>query len=259
MTNSEPPPGAFNAAADPARRLLGGPPPWAQLEAARRRSVPLRSVLEGIATLGQFGPAPEGAPQPDDPHAAWRRHLAAGWPTDGEPGGASAVLVPLFEEDGQARVLLTRRSAELRTHRGQVSFPGGRIDPGEDAAAGALREANEEIGIDPGAVEIVGWLHPLYTLNTTLILPVVGVLAGRPATTANPDEVARVFDVTIAELVGDDVYRSDVWDPYEAWSPAGTQRRELWFFDVEGERVWGATARMLHELALIALGLPIPT
>lgn len=257
MTNSEPPAGAFNAGADPARRLLGGPPPWAQLELARRASISLRSVLDALAAAGQAGSAPAGAPRPDDPHAAWRRHLSAGWPTDGEPGGASAVLVPLFEEGGQARVLLTRRSAELRTHRGQVSFPGGRIDPGEDAAAGALREADEEIGIGPETVEIVGWLHPLYTLNTTLILPVVGVLAARPTTTPNPDEVARVFDVTLSELVADDVYRSDVWDPYETWSPSGAQPRELWFFDVESERVWGATARMLHELAMIALGLPL--
>ena len=241
---------------DPARRLLAGPPAWAELEATRRHGITLRGVLDALGSVGQLGAAPEGDGAPNDPLAPWRRHLVQGAPSD-TSGGASAVLVPLFEEDGLARVLLTRRSADLRTHRGQVSFPGGRIDPGEDAAAGALREANEEIGIDPGAVEVVGWLHPLYTLNAALILPVVGVLAERPVTKPNPGEVARVFDVTLVELVADGVYHSDLWDPYGEWSPTGPQVRELWFFDVEGERVWGATARMLHELALIALGLPV--
>jgi 8-oxo-dGTP pyrophosphatase MutT (NUDIX family) len=241
---------------DDARRLLAGPPPWAELEAGLRRSITVRAVLDALGSVGQLGAAPGGEVARDDPVAPWRGKLLEDAPVDAQ-GSASAVLVALFEEDGLARVVLTRRSAELRTHRGQVSFPGGRIDPGEDAAAGALREANEEIGIDPGAVEIVGWLHPLYTLNATLILPVVGVLAGRPVTSPNPDEVARVFDVTLAALVADGAYRSDLWDPYEAWSSTGPQPRELWFFDVEGERVWGATARMLHELALIALGLPL--
>lgn len=239
---------------DHARRLLAGPAPWAELEAELRHSITLGGVLEAMGRVGQLGASPSGSGPGEGPLAAWVGQLPEGAPEI--PATASAVLVPLFEEDGQVRVLLTRRSTELRTHRGQVSFPGGRIDPGEDAAAGALREANEEVGIDPGVVDVVGWLHPLYTLNTTLILPVVGVLSARPETRPNPGEVARVFDVTLAELVADGVYHSDVWDPYEAWSLDGPQLRELWFFDVEDERVWGATARMLHELALIALGLP---
>ncbi len=242
---------------DDARRLLAGPPPWTALEADVRRTITLRSVLGAMGSVGQLGAAPAGAAPGHDPLGPWLGHLPSDAPE--VPGVASAVLVPLFEEDGQVRVLLTRRSAELRTHRGQVSFPGGRIDPGEDAAAGALREANEEIGIDPAVVDVVGWLHPLYTLNAALILPVVGVLARRPVTVPNPSEVARVFDVPLAELVADDVYRSDVWDPYATWSLDGPELRELWFFDVEGERVWGATARMLHELALVALGLPFET
>ncbi len=192
---------------------------------------------------------------PDDLLAPWRGLLPDGAPNVA-PGAGSAVLVALFEEHDEARVLLTRRSTELRTHRGQVSFPGGRIDPGEDAAVGALREAHEEIGLDQTAVEVIGWLHPLFTLNASLVLPVVGVLAERPVVRPNADEVARVFDVELAELVADGVYRSDTWDPYERWSTAGPQAREIWFFDVEGERVWGATARILHELALVTLGLP---
>jgi 8-oxo-dGTP pyrophosphatase MutT (NUDIX family) len=164
--------------------------------------------------------------------------------------------VALFEEAGEARVVLTRRSAELRTHRGQVSFPGGRMDEGEDARTAALREAHEEIGLDPGAVRVVGWLHPLFTLNAaSFVLPVVGVLAERPALSPNPDEVARVFDVELADLVGDGVYHEETWDPYEEWSATGSEARQIWCFGVEDERVWGATARILHELALLALGI----
>ncbi len=163
----------------------------------------------------------------------------------------------MFQEagEGEARVLLTRRSEQLRTHRGQVSFPGGRLDEGEGAVQAALREAHEEIGLDPGSVEVAGWLHPVTTRYETLVLPVVGVLAERPSLVANPAEVARVFDVQLAELVADGVYREDRWDPDAPWSAGPPAARTMWFFDVAGERVWGATARMLRELLLVVLGL----
>ncbi len=119
----------------------------------------------------------------------------------------------------------------------------------------ALREAHEEIGLEPASVEVVGWLHSLYTVNAALVLPVVGVLERRPRSVPNPAEVARVFDVELAELTADGVYREDTWDPYDRWPQSGSGARPLWFFDVEGERVWGATARMLHELALVVFGL----
>jgi len=240
---------------DPLRRLLAGPAPWATLPAARRRPIPLESVMAALDAAGQLGPVPAPTAGADGPLDGWRSVLPD---RDLPVTAASAVLVALFEDGGEARVILTRRSAELRTHRGQVSFPGGRLDEGEDAAGAALREAEEEIGLDPTLVRVVGWLHPLYTLNATLILPVVGALVERPVAAPNPAEVARVFDVELAELVADGVYRADTWDPYEQWSATGPQRRELWFFDVEGERVWGATARMLHELALVSLGIPVP-
>jgi 8-oxo-dGTP pyrophosphatase MutT (NUDIX family) len=212
-------------------------------------------VLDALERAGQAGPEPPSArTEPLDPVAAWRAVLSDRALTGGT-GGPAAVLVALFEEAGQARVLLTRRSEDLRTHRGQVSFPGGRLDAGETAVQAALREADEEVGLDPDTVEVVGWLHPLFTANAALVLPVVGVLSERPVLSPNPAEVARAFDVSLAELAGDGVYRRDSWDPYAAWSSEPPQLRELWYFDVEGERVWGATARMLHELALLALGL----
>ena len=96
---------------------------------------------------------------------------------------------------------MTRRSTELRTHQGQVSFPGGRLDAGEDTTAAARREAQEEVGLDPSLVTIVGWLHPLMTLvSSSLIQPVLATLARRPHLVPNPTEVERVFDVSLAEL-----------------------------------------------------------
>jgi 8-oxo-dGTP pyrophosphatase MutT (NUDIX family) len=237
---------------DPARRLIGGPPPWAALPADGRRPISLATVLTALEAAGQAGPGPDAPVSPGDPLAQWRSLLPD---LSGGDASAAAVLVALFEEGGEARVVLTRRSVELRTHRGQVSFPGGRMDEGEDAAGAALREAKEEVGLDTAAVRVVGWLHPLFTLNaSSFILPIVGVLSARPSLVANPGEVARVFDVALADLVGDGVYREDSWDPYEEWSP-GAEPRQIWFFDVAEERVWGATARILHELALLMLGI----
>ena len=130
------------------------------------------------------------------------------WPTQANAG----VLVPLFEEDGQARIVLTRRSTELRTHQGQVSFPGGRLDAGEDTTAAARREAQEEVGLDPSLVTIVGWLHPLTTLvSSSLIQPVLATLARRPHLVANPTEVERVFDVSLAELADVDIFHEERW------------------------------------------------
>jgi 8-oxo-dGTP pyrophosphatase MutT (NUDIX family) len=124
----------------------------------------------------------------------------------------AAVLVALFEEDEEARVLLTVRSSRLRSHRGEVAFPGGRLDPGESIDAGALREAFEEVGLDPDQVTIIGHLSALPTVSSnTLMTPVVATLPGRPSTRAAPDEVSRIFDVALAELVADGVFREEWW------------------------------------------------
>ena len=168
----------------------------------------------------------------------------------------SGVLVPLFEEDGEARLILTRRSTGLRTHQGQVSFPGGRLDEGEDAVGAALREAFEEVGLDPALVTTVGWLHPLLTMvSTSFILPVLGVLDGRPDYVVNPDEVERVFDVALRELADPGIFHEERWRiPGRLVAGSDDGSFPVWFFEIAGELIWGATARMLHELLSLVFG-----
>ncbi len=155
----------------------------------------------------------------------------------------AAVLCAIFAEDGQAHVVLTRRSPRLRANSGEVAFPGGRLDPGESPADAARREAHEEVAIDPHSVELIGRLSQLATFaNPTAITPFVGVLPERPALRANPAEVARVFTVPLVELWLPGVHHEELW----AW-PDGMERR-IEFFALEGDTVWGATGRMLREL-----------
>ncbi|HZQ57340.1 MAG TPA: CoA pyrophosphatase [Acidimicrobiales bacterium] len=153
----------------------------------------------------------------------------------------SAVLAALFEADGETRVVLTRRAATLRNHQSEVAFPGGRVDPGEAFAAAALREAWEEVRLDPAGVELIGELAPMLTYtSSSFVNPFVGVLAERPHLHANPTEVEVVFDVALADLLADGVYRAEQWG-LEA-------ERELHFFELPGDMVWGATGRLLVEL-----------
>lgn len=155
----------------------------------------------------------------------------------------SAVLCALFDEAGQAHVVLTRRSSRLRSHTHQVAFPGGRIEPGEDPVGAALREAREEVGLEPARVEIIGRLSSLKTVvNPAPITPFVGSLDGRPELDPNPSEVERAFTVPLVELLDPEVYREEMWT-----FPDGSER-QMHFFELIGDTVWGATARMLVEL-----------
>ena len=153
----------------------------------------------------------------------------------------SAVLAALFEEGGEAHVVLTRRAATLSSHQSEVAFPGGRVEPGEAFAAAALREAWEEVRLDPADVHVIGELTPMLTYtSSSFVNPFIGVLASRPALHANPTEVEVVFDVALADLLADGVYRAERWGLEE--------ERELHFFELPGDIVWGATGRLLVEL-----------
>ena len=162
----------------------------------------------------------------------------------------SAVLVPLYEEGDELHVVLTKRAAHLRSHKGEVSFPGGRIDPGETALEAAYREAFEEIAMDTSGVKIIGELDRLATVSSrSRIVPYVGLLPNRPeGLVANPHEVASILHVPLSELTLDGVFREELWGPREG-------DRAVYFFELVGETVWGATARMLLQLLSVGLGL----
>lgn len=154
----------------------------------------------------------------------------------------SAVLIALAEGPDGPEVLLTRRSWELRHHRGEVSFPGGRMDPGETASDTALREAHEEVGLEPELVTIRGEITHLNTVvSRSYIVPKVATLDAPVALHARTIEVDRVMWVPLAELTRPDTYRS------ERWGFEGTTRI-LHFFHLDDETVWGATAHLLVDL-----------
>jgi 8-oxo-dGTP pyrophosphatase MutT (NUDIX family) len=140
-------------------------------------------------------------------------------------------------------LVFTRRAWHLRSHTGEVSFPGGRFEPGDaDLAATALRESHEEIGLDPVEVEVVGELDRLTTVSSpALIVPYVGAVNGEPAMVGSPDEVDAIIRVPVAELLQPDIYRCEIWP----WPDGG--EIEITFFELVGDTLWGATARMVRN------------
>jgi 8-oxo-dGTP pyrophosphatase MutT (NUDIX family)/RimJ/RimL family protein N-acetyltransferase len=157
----------------------------------------------------------------------------------------SAVLIALFEGERGAEVVLTRRSWVLSSHRGEVSFPGGRTDPGEHPHRTAVREAEEEIGLHPDDVEIVGELDQIATVvSRSVIVPVVARLGARPDVRAMTAEVDRILTVPLVEFMMPRTYRSERWGL--DWE------RVVHFFELDDETVWGATGRMLFQLLAIA-------
>lgn len=158
----------------------------------------------------------------------------------------SAVLILLADGAHGAEVLLTRRSLNLRSHGGEVSFPGGRLDPGEDARTAALRETHEEVGIAPELVTVVGELYPIGTyVSRSWITPIVGHTAEPVAVEPRSVEVDRAFWVPLHDLTRPGTFR-------EEWWPTAVGERPIFFFELDDELVWGATARILHQLLRVA-------
>ncbi|MEL6891604.1 MAG: CoA pyrophosphatase [Actinomycetota bacterium] len=154
----------------------------------------------------------------------------------------SAVLVLLTDGPTGAEILLTRRSQLLRNHKGEMSFPGGRCDPGETPIDTAVREAHEEVGLDPTSPEIIGELDHLSTVvSKSYIVPVVARVAERVELEPVSDEADRVFWLPVADLTRPGTYHA------ERWGTPPLDRR-LHFFHLDDETVWGATAHMLVDL-----------
>jgi 8-oxo-dGTP pyrophosphatase MutT (NUDIX family) len=152
----------------------------------------------------------------------------------------AAVLVPLFERGGELTTVFTERRHDLRRHAGEISFPGGRQDPGESLHETALREAHEEIGLDPAGVELVGALPPVGTFVTGYrVFPFVGLiddgLTWRPQAT----EVENVLEFSLAELAAGHEHKRLVGKGVPIRMPTYT---------VGGTLIWGATARMVEQL-----------
>ena len=154
----------------------------------------------------------------------------------------AAVLVALATGSRGVEVLLTRRSQQLRQHKGEISFPGGRMDPGETATQTALREAHEEVGLDPSLVTIVGELSHVNTVvSMSYIIPKVGLLDAPVPLAPQTMEADKVMWVPLAELMATGTYHGELWGS----SPTD---RLLHFFELADETVWGATGRMLVDL-----------
>jgi len=156
------------------------------------------------------------------------------------PGAEYAVLVPLYEDaNGEVRLVLTRRPDHMATHPGDVVFPGGHREDGEEPISTAKREAWEEIGLPPeNVLEILGGLEPVTTRNRTKpIVPVVARIARPDEFVPDPREVDVIIEPTISELLDDSRWVTRDWFGHE-----------LWFYEFEEGILWGATAFMMRDL-----------
>lgn len=213
----------------PLATRAGRPAPWAHLAPDQRRL----TIHDVRRALRQAGPAlrSERETMPDIDRAA-------------------AVLALLYEEEGELFVILTRRTWNLRSHSGEVSFPGGRQDDGdEDLWQTALRETREEIALFTDDVTLIGELDHLATVTShSFIVPYVAELPGRPSTAANPGEVSAVLHVRVSELLDPAIFRE------ERWQLPWAENRPIFFFELVGDTVWGATGAMLRQLLGLVTG-----
>jgi len=175
----------------------------------------------------------------------------AGWdplkfPDDARVG---AALLLVYPHDDTVHIALTVRGSGLRNHTGQVSFPGGRVDDGESLEEAALREANEEIGVDPRAIEILGRLTPLHIPVSRYVLhPIIGFTSMRPAFQRAEWEVARIIEAPVSVLSDPNTIKREIRTRIVNGQSIDV---DVPFYDIDGEKVWGATAMVLAEFCAI--------
>ena len=189
----------------------------------------LKQPLPGAVAHDIMRATPVGALRPDFQHKV--------------PPKPGAVLILLYEDNGQIKIPLIKRQEYLGTHSGQVSLPGGKTENDEDAIETALREAEEEIGVNRNDLTIVGKLTDFFVIPSNYIVTPIAVVAkGIPALNPDPREVARIITAELSQLTAQDAIRN------KEILAGGSFRMMAPHFDVEGEVVWGATAMILNEL-----------
>lgn len=198
------------------------------------------------ARLGRIAsrllPDPEPTDQLDD--------LEPDWMPEGgfsRPPVLAAVLIALLRRPAGLHVLYTERSTGLRSHSGQVAFPGGKLDPGDRGPGdAALREAFEEVGLPQADATILGYLPQYFTGTNYLITPVVATADPSGPFTLNPAEVTDVFEVPLRRLV--------IAETFGTFSmQRGGKVRTSWQIDHDGHRIWGITANLTRRFADLAL------
>ena len=157
----------------------------------------------------------------------------------------AAVLIAFYLAENEWRIPLIHRVDDGYAHSGQVSFPGGTIESGESATQAALREAEEEVGLNRSEVEIIGQISDIQIpVSKFLVSPVVGIISGNPHWQLNKEEVQSLFTVSFGELTNPNNIKREEWQLKRGMM-------EVPFFDLHGFKIWGATAMMLSELLVI--------
>ena len=156
----------------------------------------------------------------------------------------AAVLLGLFDQEGEPTILFIRRSSTLRAHSGEIAFPGGGVDQTDSSPImAALREAQEEIGLDPARVEVLGVLQPVFTVvSNYLVIPVVAFLPrGLGTLQLQASEVTEIILAPLHDLTNPGIFHT------EEWMRVG-RTRTVYFYDYGSYRIWGVTARILNAL-----------
>ncbi len=159
----------------------------------------------------------------------------------------AAVLLGIFEQDGEVYLLFIRRATTLRSHSGEIAFPGGGVETSDTSrVAAALREAREEIGLEPERVEVLGLLSPVFTVvSNYLITPVVAFLPqGLGSLQLQASEVTEIILASLGGLAKPEIAHTEQW-------MRNGMTRTVYFYDYGPHRIWGATARILYELLML--------
>jgi 8-oxo-dGTP pyrophosphatase MutT (NUDIX family) len=152
----------------------------------------------------------------------------------------AAVLLPLFLRNGKYHLLFTKRTSHLMHHSGEISFPGGVLNPEEEPEQGALRETWEEVGIHPAHVEILGLLDDFYSIHHYRVTPLVGIIPGDYPYSVNPDEIERVIEAPVAHFLNPATLRIEP----RQWQGQSFMVRH---YDFCGDDIWGLTAAILAQ------------